>query len=244
VANAESTGTVGASLRPIDGPRSLAEDAADRIREQILAGGFRQGDHLVESKIAQQLKISRGPVREAFKLLRAEGLVEEEPRRGTFVVRLETADVREVYEVRAAIEGRAARLLATSADPLALAELRALVDRIDDAVRAQDPARVSRADIDLHEALCRLSGNSRLLEVFLRYIPVMRALLRLDERVYSSADVIALQHRPLLEAIEAHDPDRAASLSEEHCDQAADLIVAYIDSLPDRRPRPSDGART
>lgn len=244
MANAESIGTVGASLRPIDGPRSLAEDAADRIREQILGGGFRQGDHLVESKIAQQLKISRGPVREAFKLLRAEGLVEEEPRRGTFVVRLETADVREVYEVRAAIEGRAARLLATSADPLALAELRALVDRIDDAVRAGDPARVSRADIDLHEALCRLSGNSRLLEVFLRYIPVMRALLRLDERVYSSADVIALQHRPLLEAIEARDADRAASLSEEHCDQAADLIVAYIDSLPDRRPRPSDGART
>ena len=234
MANAESTGTVGAALRPIEGPRSLAEDAADRIREQILAGGFRQGEHLVESKIAQQLKISRGPVREAFKLLRAEGLVEEEPRRGTFVVRLETADVREVYELRAAIEGRAARLLASSGDPLALAELRALVDRIDDAVRAEDPPRVSRADLDFHEALCRLSGNSRLLEVFMRYIPVLRSLLRLDERVYSSADEIALQHRPLLEAIEARDADRAAALSEEHCEQAVELIAAYIDSLPDR----------
>jgi DNA-binding GntR family transcriptional regulator len=234
VAKAESTGAVGAALRPIDGPRSLAEDAADRIREQILAGGFRQGEHLVESKIAQQLKISRGPVREAFKLLRAEGLVEEEPRRGTFVVHLEAADVREVYGLRAAIEGRAARLLASSADPLALAELRALVDRIDDAVRAGDPAMVSRADLDFHEALCRLSGNSRLLEVFMRYIPVLRSLLRLDERVYSSADEIALQHRPLLEAIEAGDADRAAAVCEEHCGQAVDLIAAYIESLPDR----------
>ena len=242
MAKVESTDTIGPGLRPIDSPRSLAEDAADRIREQILAGGFRQGDHLVESKIAQQLNISRGPVREAFKLLRAEGLVEEEPRRGTFVARLEAADVREVYELRAAIEGRAALLLATSADSLGLAELRALADRIDDAVRAQDFPRVSRADIDFHEALCRLSGNSRLLEVFLRYIPVMRSLLRLDERVYSSADEIALQHRPLLEAIEAGDAARAARLCEEHCEQAGDLIVAYIGSLTDRGP-PAPGSR-
>ncbi|HEY5904240.1 MAG TPA: winged helix-turn-helix domain-containing protein, partial [Actinomycetota bacterium] len=62
------------TLRPLEAPRSLAEDAADRIREQILDGGFKQGEHLVEAKIAEQLNISRGPVREAFKLLRAEGL--------------------------------------------------------------------------------------------------------------------------------------------------------------------------
>jgi DNA-binding GntR family transcriptional regulator len=217
---------------------------ADR-RTEVAGRGRRRADpradprrgfpeHLVESKIAQQLKISRGPVREAFKLLRAEGLVEEEPRRGTFVVRLESADVLEVYQLRAAIEGRAARLLAASPDPLVLAELRALVDRIDDAVSAGDPARVSRADLDFHEALCRLSGNSRLLEVFTRYIAVLRALLRLDERVYSSADEIALQHRPLLEAIETGDADRAAAALEHHCVQAGDLIAGYIDSLPDR----------
>lgn len=240
MAKVESTDGIGVGLRPIDGPRSLAEDAAERIREQILGGGFRQGDHLVESKIAEQLRISRGPVREAFKLLRAEGLVEEEPRRGTFVVRLDTVDVREVYELRAAIEGRAARILAGSNGPLALAELRALADRIDDAVRAQDFPKVSRADIDFHEALCRLSGNSRLLDVFMRHVPVMRSLLRLDERVYSSVDEIALQHRPLLEAIQARDADRAAKLCEEHCEQAADLIIAYLETLPERRPRPPD----
>src|SRR5438477_9433205 len=98
-------------LQPLEVSRSLAEDAADRIREQILGGGFRQGEHLVESRIAQQLNVSRGPVREAFKLLRAEGLLEEEPRRGTFVVRLSSSDVSEIYGLRAAIEGRAARLI-------------------------------------------------------------------------------------------------------------------------------------
>ena len=66
----------GTPLAPLTAPRSLAEDAADRIREQILSGGFSQGEHLVEAKIAEQLAISRGPVREAFKLLRSEGPAE------------------------------------------------------------------------------------------------------------------------------------------------------------------------
>src|SRR4029079_8475627 len=99
-------------LAPLTAPRSLAEDAADRIREQILAGGFSQGEHLVEAKIAEQLAISRGPVREAFKLLRAEGLLMEEPRRGTFVVSLTADDVREIYGLRDELGRRAERTLA------------------------------------------------------------------------------------------------------------------------------------
>src|SRR5712692_2244847 len=103
-----------ASLPPLDARRSLVEEAAELLRQEILSGRFRQGEHLVETKIAEQLRVSRGPVREAFKLLRAEGLVEEEPRRGTFVVSLSARDATEIYELRAAIEGRAAHLLAAS----------------------------------------------------------------------------------------------------------------------------------
>ena len=198
------------TLSPLDAPRSLAEDAADRIREQILSGGFGQGEHLVEAKIAQQLHVSRGPVREAFKLLRAEGLVEEEPRRGTFVVTLSSVDVREIYGLRAAIEGRAARLLASKRDPAAVAELATMLERIEKAVAGADAAEVFRRDLEFHDGLCRLSGNERLHEVFVRYVPMLRALLRLDERVYASLDEVAMQHRPLLKAIESGDADAAA----------------------------------
>lgn len=221
-------------LEPLEAPRSLAEDAADRVREQIMSGGYAQGEHLVEAKIAEQLGISRGPVREAFKLLRAEGLLQEEPRRGTFVVRLSPGDVVEIYGLRAAIEGRAARIVADAADPGALAELRAGVDAIGAAVSGgEDAASVFAADLAFHEALVRLAGNSRIEEVFARYVPTLRALLRLDEHVYRSLDDIALEHRPLLEAIEAGDADRAAELAEAHCDHAGELIAGYVGRVGD-----------
>lgn len=216
-------------LAPLEAPRSLAEDAADRIREQILSGGFRPGEHLVEAKIAEQLHVSRGPVREAFKLLRADGLLEEEPRRGTFVVQMAPADVREIYSLRAAIEGRAARLVASAADPAARARLRERLAAISDAVKGDDPAKVFAADLAFHQELVRSAGNSRLEEVFARYVPTLRALLRLDEHVYRSLDDIALEHGPLLEAIEADDPDRASSLAESHCDHAGELIADYVE---------------
>ncbi len=220
-------------LRPLEAPRSLAEDAADRIREGILSGGFAQGAHLVEARIAEDLNVSRGPVREAFKLLRAEGLLEEEPRRGTFVVSLSPADVREIYGLRAAIEGRAARLLATDPAAPAVAELRELFGRMEEAVAAGDPPTVFRRDLEFHDGLCRLSGNARLHEVFVRYVPMLRALLRLDERVEASLDEIVTQHRPLVQAIEAGDAEEAARLAEEHSDHAGDLIAHYLETLPE-----------
>ena len=89
-------------------PRRLAADAADLLRDHILAGGLVRGTHLVEAKLAGQLNVSRGTVREAFRVLAAEGLIVEGVRRGAFVVSLSDADVREIYDVRAAVEGRAA----------------------------------------------------------------------------------------------------------------------------------------
>jgi DNA-binding GntR family transcriptional regulator len=122
--------------------------------------------------------------------------------------------------------------LARSRDSGAIAKLAELADAIDEAVRAGDHAAIARADLAFHEGLCELSGNARLTEVFMRYIPMLRALLRLDERVYESLDEIALQHHPMVEAIASGDEDKAAAIFGQHCEQAGELIAAYIATLP------------
>lgn len=218
-----------AMLRPIDTGRSLAENAADRIREQVLIGGYRQGQHLVEAKIADELQISRGPVREAFKMLRAEGLLTEEPRRGTFVVSITPQDVRDIYGLRAAVEGAAVRLLCQQQDPAVLEGLEQAAEAIAVAAATGDPSEVARADLAFHEQLCRLSGNVRLLETFRRYVPVLRGLLRMDERVMPSIDHVADQHRPVVTAIRAGDADTAVRLVTEHSESAGELLANLLE---------------
>lgn len=222
-----------ATLRPLHARRSLVEDAVDLLRHEILSGRLRQGEHLVETKIAQQLRVSRGPVREAFKLLRAEGLVAEEPRRGTFVVSLSAHDAREIYELRAAIEGTAAYLVAKFGNVEVVRHLAELNAAIEAAEAAGDAAAVYASDLAFHDGLCRLSGNARLHEVFVRYVPALRALLRLDKRVHPAVHNVKGVHRPLMAAIEAGNAELAKQLAEQHCAQAGQLIFNYLVSVQD-----------
>jgi DNA-binding GntR family transcriptional regulator len=219
-------------MRPLRTRRPLAEEAADQIRDEILAGRLGQGERLVETRIAEALNISRGPVREAFKLLRAEGLLREERNRGTYVVRLSSADVREIYDLRAAIEPRAAKLLARAGRPEDMEALNKALEQLEQAAERGDVAAVSRTDLAFHETLCRLTGNHRLHAVFMRYVPIVRTLIRLDEQLYRSLDEIAGEHRPMLAAIEAHDPDLAAQRFETHVEHAFGLVADYIEHLP------------
>jgi GntR family transcriptional regulator of gluconate operon len=220
-------------MKPLATRRPLAEDAAERIREEILSGGLRQGERLIEAHIAEQLGISRGPLREAFKALRAEGLVVDVPNRGTFVVRLSSTDVREIFDLRAAIETHAARTLAQRAGKAQVRELRTLLERLEAAAASGDVRAVSRADLAFHEAVCRLSGNRRLHAVFTRDVPTMQALIKIDDQLYHSLADMAREHRPLLEAIETRAPEAAAAGFEAHIDQARDLVAEFIEALPD-----------
>jgi DNA-binding GntR family transcriptional regulator len=220
-------------MRPLQTRKLLAEDVADRIREEILSGGFGQGDRLVEAGIAQQLGVSRGPVREAFKLLRAEGLVKEEPHHGTFVVRLTSTDVRDIYDLRAALEARAAKQLAERARSADLRTMRRLLQRLLEAAENGDVTVVSQADLAFHEGVCHLTGNRRLHEVFMRHVPVLKNLMKLDEYIYRSLDDVAVEHEPLMAALEGGDPAVAGARFEGHVERARDQVSTYIDALPD-----------
>jgi GntR family transcriptional regulator of gluconate operon len=216
------------TLRRLSSP-TLSERSAELIRERILAGDFASGDRLVEAKIAEQLGISRGPLREALKQLAAEGLVREEPRRGTFVATPTADDVRDIYDLRAAIEGRATRLVIANGDPAALEALRRAVDGIGAAAEAGDLQKLVRADYEFHETLCRVSGNRRLHEVFVRNASALRVLLRLEEeRFYRSFDEVGNQHRDLLGAVQAGDAPKAEAMVTEHLESARDRLLLHM----------------
>jgi len=220
------------AMAPIAVPRKLAEDAADALRERILAGDLKFGTHLVEAKLASRLGVSRGTVREAIKILVADGLVREEARRGAHVVPLSARDVQEIYDVRSAVEGRAARILAERRDPATIGALAESVAVITRAAADGDLVALRRGDLAFHTRICELSGNARLVEIFNRYVPIIQSLLAYDQTAYSSLSDIVREHLVIFESIRDGDAVRAAAEVEGHCDRSAETVAAHFSADP------------
>ena len=229
------------AMAPLDSPRSLTEAAAARLREQIIAGRFRPGQRLVEAEIARQLQISRGPVREALAQLRTEGLAYEEPRRGSFVADLTPHDVQEIYELRAALEGRAAHLIIERNDARAFTRLAEVMDELRQAARSDDRDGFAHLDALFHAELCRTSGNQRLYRAFRQQAGLLSALLRLEITTqYDSLDEIIAEHERLFADLTSGDIRRAEAGCDRHM-QHAIAHVAKMRSASAQPPRLASG---
>jgi DNA-binding GntR family transcriptional regulator len=176
------------------------------LRDQIVVGERAPGSRLVERDLADELGVSRVPVREALRLLVAEGLVTPRPRTWAVVRTFTDDDVDDLLDVRAALEGLAARRAAEHRDP---ARLQALDDALaaeDDAADRGDAAAARRAAADFHEALLAAAGNTVLDEMTAVTASRARWLLGQHEDLAQMAG----EHRLLLDAIRAGDVEGAA----------------------------------
>ncbi|WP_207540391.1 GntR family transcriptional regulator [Sabulicella rubraurantiaca] len=185
----------------------LADEAYGRIREAIVEGRYAAGDPLFENRLSAELGMSRTPIREALQVLARDGLLEVVPARGYFVPRRSLDDLRELFELREALDGAAARACALRAQPDEVEALRALCDRYD---AAPDWTEWARTGTEFHAAIARTARNTRLAEALdrlkLQIMLTRRAELRGVEGRHREA---AREHRAILAAISAADPDAA-----------------------------------
>ncbi|MFF3492793.1 GntR family transcriptional regulator [Streptomyces sp. NPDC002795] len=144
------------------GKAPLSAQAREAVRQRIVDRRYPMGARLVEREVAEELRMSRVPVREALRALVAEGLLELLPRSGVRVRRLERADVRHLYEVWEPLAVQASRLAArtlNAQDPPSLAALRACLDRAEKAAAADEGTREVAAHTEFHEEIVALAGN-------------------------------------------------------------------------------------
>jgi DNA-binding GntR family transcriptional regulator len=193
-----------------------------RLRQEIVRGDLRPREALSEVEVAERLEVSRTPVRESLQRLASEGLIRSHRRRWV-VHEHSTEEIREIYEVRAALEGYSARLAAMRATDAELAALQELRDQ----VREESPELDERVAFNerLHDAVLELAHN----ETMLRQARTSRLYFfnRTVARLYTPAElaVSAQQHRELLDAVIARDADEAERLARLHVDFALDVIL-------------------
>lgn len=201
-------------LTPIARP-SMHREVVTAIRNAISSGHYSPGDRLLEQEISEQLGVSRAPVREALRQLMGEGLVEAATHRGTTVVSITTADLDEIYRLRAALEPVAIERLIELGNPEHLIILRAIVGEIRAALPERDAVLISHLDMRFHETMCELTGYPRLLNAW-RVLGVQLRSYFAVAQYFFDDESFAGNHERLIEVIEAGDVAAAREAMYDH----------------------------
>lgn len=149
----------------IDEPKLLSEDIADSIRAAIIKGKFKPGEKISEGDLAESMGISRTPLREAFRKLENEGFIEIIPRKGAVVTVIDPGEVNDLYEIKSALEGLAARLAAANLKEKDIERLERINGELKDLIDKNDLEAFYRAHTRFHEGFVKLCGNKRLIQL-------------------------------------------------------------------------------
>jgi DNA-binding GntR family transcriptional regulator len=193
---------------------------ADRLRAEILDGAFPADAQLSEMELARQLKVSRGPIREAMQRLIQEGLLRAERNRGVFVVELDHDDARDVYLARGAIERTAAAIVAQRSPEGAFDALQEVVDRLAASVNGEWTEVITH-DLAFHQTLVDAASSPRLTRMFRTLLAETRlCLIRLEPFYVGRSEVVA-EHQGILDAIRSGNLRAVDRLVRLHMDASA-----------------------
>ena len=202
---------------------TLRERALESLRSAVRSGQYRPGDHLSEVELASSLGVSRGTVREALRHLQQEGLVTAGNRGMLRVSTLTSTEVRELFQVRAALEGMAVRqIIASPRREAAVGALRTALEQLSD--EGEDFRARIEADLAFHLQLCRLAGNSMLVEAWQRLEGRMRVAI-LNGVAWQAPMMARDRHAPIVDAIEHGDVAAALRVVDEHMEAAAERFA-------------------
>ena len=221
-------------MREIVPQPRLVEQVYEAILAEISEGKLPPNTRLIQDDLADAYGVSRQPVQQALLLLRDRGLVRDAPRRGLVVSPLDVAFVRNLYEVRAVLEGLSARMAAEQSSARAGTDGPALIECGRAAVAGGSVTDEIAADMAFHSFLYGISGNPLIgetMEAHWHYLRrVMGEVLRDDESIPGS---IWDEHAAILGAIAAGDGARAERLGRQHIARAAEIFIARLQAHQD-----------
>jgi DNA-binding GntR family transcriptional regulator len=208
--------------------QSLANEVAKRLSLLIQEGHLPPGTRLIENELAKQMGVSRGPLREALRILETMALVETEPNRGSYVAPISRKDAEELYSLRILLEQEAARLAAIHSDSDKIKGLQEANDQLIKAAESDDYSQISRLDITFHQKIWELAEHRRLKQILDSMVNQIRRYHTLQTHLYQTPMVGISDHGVILAAIESNDPNAAVEAMRKHMETAADVAIKNI----------------
>ena len=216
-----------ARLQPIDLDtyQPLREAVCETLREAIRKGILEPGERLMEVQLAEELGISRTPVREAIRKLEQEGYVIMMPRRGTYVSDISTNDVKEIFEIRSALESLATGLAARRIEPEELETLQNLLVEIEGYINKNDIEKIVETDIKFHGLLYKVSRNERLVNIINNLKEQLARFRTLSMSYPGRLQETLEEHSEMVEAIANGDVSAARDAAEHHMERAEKTLL-------------------
>lgn len=213
----------------------LRDVVFNTLREAILRGELKPGERLMEIQLANKLGVSRTPIREAIRKLELEGLVLMIPRKGAEVAQITEKSLRDVLEVRRALENLAVQLACLRMSPQTLADLKAAARAFEEILGGEDVTAVAEADVAFHDVIYMATDNQRLISL----------LNNLREQMYryrveylkkkECHKQLLWEHQEIIRAIEAGEIDVATKITEQHIDNQVEAVSNALRHLEENQ---------
>lgn len=217
--------------------QSLSHAIRKEIEQMILSGELEAGEKLNENQLARRLSVSRGPVREALRSLEHSGLVSVVVNRGVFVRKLSREEALDVYDIRASLAGLAARLLAGR---ITEAQLKGLTDLVEQMERARDFDHYYPLNLEFHARIMAHCGNPRLEALYQGCVKELHLFRRKSLVQGGGLRVSNEEHREVLAALQAGDPDAAGTAMERHIQAGKERFLKALGA--DDEPTATEGS--
>jgi DNA-binding GntR family transcriptional regulator len=217
-------------MQALPKPTSVLDAVYVALRDSICDGDLPPGERITQDEIAERLGVSRQPVGQALLLLKSQGFVSQAGRRGLIVAPLGTDMVRDIYEVRAALDDLAARLAARRSRPDELARGYEILREGKRLMRLGDVQQLVKADMAFHEFIYELSGNPLIRQALTAHWQQLRRVMSgvIEQRSYRK--VLWTEHDAILNAIRDGDGERATKLSRAHVQAASDALCKRLET--------------
>ncbi|MGI6085783.1 MAG: GntR family transcriptional regulator [Acetivibrionales bacterium] len=218
----------------MDSYQPLRDVIFETLRKAIVSGDIKPGERLMEVSLANQMGVSRTPVREAIRRLEAEGLVTMIPRRGTHVSELSVKDIMDVLEVRAVLDRLATELAAKRIQPSQLKTLESIHKQYISCVEKDNMEGAIKKDVEFHDIIYAASGNPRLVAVagsLREHIYRFRVIYMSDNLI---AENVLHEHEEILEALRESKDNVASDLAEIHIRNQMETIIKTVTEDPRR----------
>ena len=223
---------------------TLPAAIGEQLREMIIEGVLAPGARLNERLLGDRLGVSRTPLREAFRLLASDGLVEIQPNRGAQVVSLSEDDVRESFELMGALEALSGELASARITPEELMELKALTFQMLACHARRDLPAYYQLNRQIHDRINAAARNATLAQTYRTHnlrIQNLRFRSNFDDDKWNRA---AREHAQMIEALEARDGPAIAAILRHHLQQKGDAVLESMRGARAAVPAPQAGART